>query len=88
MASQIAGQLAQWHLQGTKGIKIEQVIINTVRIDMLLVKLKVRHGKGIDTRVITNEIRSPRLNDVPQLTVEVLTKQGRQRCVFIENGFC
>ena len=37
MASQIAGQLAQWHLQGTKGIKIEQVIINTVRIDTLIV---------------------------------------------------
>ena len=48
----------------------------------------MRHGKGIHRRVIIDEIRSPQLDDLPQLTVEVITKQGRQRSVFIENGLC
>ncbi len=48
----------------------------------------MRHGEGIHRRVVIDEIRSPQLDDLPQLTVEIITKQGRQRCVFLENGSC
>ena len=52
------------------------------------VEMKRMHFHGIDIRIVINEIRSPRLDDLPQFTVKVITEQGRQRCVFLENGLC
>ena len=40
------------------------------------VEMKRMHFHGIDIRIIINEIRSPRLDDLPQFTVKVITEQG------------
>ena len=88
MVSQIAGQLTQWHLESAKVIEIKQVVINTVRIDAFLVELEMCDGEGINAWIVINEKRSPRLNDLPQFIVKVLTEQSRQRCVFTESRLC
>ena len=84
MIGEIAGQLTQRHMQGSKSIKAEQVVIDMVRIDLLLVELEVGDGEGIGGWVIADQVGAPRLDDLSQIFMVILTEQRRQRCVLVE----
>lgn len=79
VAGEITCQLAQWHLQGTKGIKVKQVVIDTVGVDALLVELETGHGEGIGIGIVTNEEGPPRLDNGSQLPMKIHTEQLCQR---------
>lgn len=81
---EIAGQLTQRHMQGSKNIKAEQVVIDMVRIDLLLIELEVGDGEGIGGWGIADQVGAPRLDDLPQFFMVILTEQRRQRCVLVE----
>ena len=82
--SKITGQQAQRYLQGTKVFKVKQVVIDSVRIDSLLVELEMVHGEGIDARIVADEERTPGVNDLPERLMMIRAEQCRQRSTVIK----
>ena len=79
------------HIVIFQGMDIQQATQIDVDVrgdDFIKVELKVADGKGVDGRIVADEIRPPGVNDLSQFLMVVLAEQGRQRCVGIEGRIC
>jgi hypothetical protein len=74
-------------LQGTKRVKFAQVTIDLIRINPILIELKVAHGEDINVWIIIDKVRAPRFNDLSQFFVVIIPKQGREGRAFIKKLF-
>ena len=61
-----------------------QININAHSEYLTEVKLEVGDGEGIGGWGIADQVGAPRLDDLPQFFMVILTEQRRQRCVLVE----